>query len=801
MCFYKYKDLLALALIILIVAPYTYVFVYASTYSVPIGPSNKSRVTIDFVVASFKANIISSIIGSKISSLHIATCIGNELIEGSIYITPRRYVKSFLPPLNRSIEIPIIGEDKVLENDTLIAIIPVPKNILESDSIGISSTRYASGIELIGSCGWGVQYAKKRLHNRVFVEIPIGSRVYIASINKVVNLKTPIRFYIYFDKEIGSHRTPIDISITKLAKSLELDKYSTLVKVVRIDHKKNFLLNEGLTKIIDTNVDTKVIQQSEPPVIDGGGEASGYWFALRLINTSIIDYVAKELYVGKYVYSSELRIRANSTSTTSNAVLEVKIKVIDVTTGDQVSSIVRSYTLGKDPVSITLYPDIPYSSTSRYKVSITFRHIDGAKPYIILATLAYKKVYPEQPIPQTSLHRQIISTGVSFPDEIGRASQYGNLYGLKMVPGEIDCITFDTQYINGMYYESIASGNISIDILFENRLDTSVEGYVYIYVNGIKVGEEYVGLSKHTDPGYSKKVSFTISLSHLISNNLWTSGSYITIEHTLNLSGIYVYYDVAIDALYAPEVWDPESKSWVEFMTPLAKVFANNYYGYVRIAGISLVMEPKATLRGNPAPIRTTLKASIDKGCYNCYIGSIKIRLYIPSELPLTLSAGCYKIENDYSSVIEEAIGLAATAHYLLATGLESLSLLGIVSIPSPVSVGIFVAGLFFTILQGVKSGGSTTWYSENGYTVIEYIYDPGWNTPKYGEYRLEATLGLVSQGGGYTLYFDAVICTSESVTYVFKTPATIYLQSLNDLPKESEDYTGFYSRSDIGYN
>jgi len=574
----------------------------------------------------------------------------------------------------------------------------------------ISSTKYVSGVELIGSCGWGVQYAKKRLRNRAFVEVQKGSIVYIVSEKKIINLEISIRFYIYFDKKFGNYKIPIDESITELVKSLELDKYPASVKVIKIEYRKNFLLNEKLTKIIDIDVDEKIIQQSGLSGIDSEAEVSGYWFALRLINTSIIDYVTKELYVGKYIYSSELKIRANSTSS-SNSILEVKIKVIDIATESQVDSITRSYTLGKDPVSITIYPNIPYSSTSRYKVYITFRHVDGAKPYIALATFAYKKVYPKQPIPQTSLHRQIISTGVSFSDEIGRASRYGDLYGLKMISGKTNCITFDTQYINGMYYESIASGNISIDILFENRLDTSVEGYVYIYVNGVKVGEEHIRLSKYTNPGHSKKINFTIGLSYLIPNNLWTSESYITIEHTLNLPDVYAYYDVAIDALYTPEVWDPRSKSWVEFITPLAKVFANNYYGYTHIAGINLVIEPKATLRGNPAPIRVKLKASTNKQCDNCHIGSIKIKLYIPNELPSTVGHGYYKIENDYSSIIEESIEPITTAHYLLATSLRSLSLLGIVSIPFPISARIFAAELFFAILQGAKSNSITVWH------------------------------------------------------------------------------------------
>ena len=199
MCFYKYKDLLALMLIILILAPCTYVYAYACTYSYSVLQEflNRNRTTIDFIIASFKVNTMPFIIGSKISSLHVATCINNELIEGVVHIIPRKYVESFLPSLNKSIEISVIGEDKVLENDTLIAIIPVPKNILESSSMEISSTKYVSGVELIGSCGWDIQYAKKRLHNRAFIEIQKGSIVYIISEKKIINLEIPIRFYMF----------------------------------------------------------------------------------------------------------------------------------------------------------------------------------------------------------------------------------------------------------------------------------------------------------------------------------------------------------------------------------------------------------------------------------------------------------------------------------------------------------------------------------------------------------------------------------------------------------------------------
>jgi hypothetical protein len=469
-----------------------------------------------------------------------------------------------------------------------------------------------------------------------------------------------------------------------------------------------------------------------------GGPTQYYVFTLILLNNTQLPSggITRNTYLGYYVYSTTIYIRANTTDPSRGSRLIVEVKLVNTTTGRVINTRTYTYYLGSTPVSITLYPSIPLTEGG-INITISLKYdYSLAPPYVAIATLQFIKMYKNMPTPQTVKPAvRILSTGLHHYYKLGmvilpttpRIEKYvhfwGRGYGFYR---ERNSVTIDTGALNGMYYDVVdPKAWLRIDIggtLFPGLRVQNLTAIIKIKINGILYKQINLTIPPCSDlPSYSCNYSYAQVDIPLPLNTIEGNGPLITIERTLvpeksdegwslyNWSS--VLFDAMIEYWYAPEV--VSETNWIK-------------WGYGRFPWYKLEMHiPIAdNIAGGKASLVFDGSAIgiIDSEGYVSKLYVVEDTSIVTLELRIATSLdvrgfGCNIIKFEGQSY-EQYVGAAVTGWSILYTGLELAQLVGIISIPEPVSKLLFVADLAMAIVSSSKE--QTTSYQDGIWYVCK---------------------------------------------------------------------------------
>lgn len=740
-------------------------------------PSNTISVN-ETIYIALPVRILRELQGRPITSIIASPCYSDELVVLP-KIIPRRFSLTWLPTLNTSIPLPDI-DYRLTEEDVLLINIPTQETPIPTPQPPSRSTE----------CPWSRFAAKAGIRERYVVTLNRGTSVLSAS-RGLTSLNYPITFSIYFDH--NESRKPLITSIPFDMESLTVissklgvsppsippQQYkstskSTLVEVenalntwARNIHSK--LSTMGVEKSISTRherregfiydpVEDRVVHEitdklneykayselsSVNPqyyLINGGGGPTQYYvFTLILLNNTQLPIggITRNTYLGYYVYSTTVYIRANSTDPSRGSRLIVEIKLVNTTTGRVINTRTYTYYLGSTPVDITLYPSIPFTGGGiNITVSLKYDY-SLAPPYVAIATLQFIKMYKNMPTPQTVKSAvRILSTGLHHYYKLGmvilpttpRIEKYVDFWGRGYgFYGERNSVTIDTGALNGMYYDVVdPKAWLRIDIggtLLPGLRVRNLTAIIKIKINGILYKEINLTIPQCLDlPSYRCNYSYAQVDIPLPLNTIEGYGPLITIERTLvpekSDEGWSLYnwsivlFDAMIEYWYAPEV--VSETNWIK-------------WGYERFPWYKLEMHiPRAnTIAGGKASLVFDGSAIgiIDSEWYVSKLYVVKDTSISELELRIATSLDvegfdCNIIKFEGQSY-EQYVGAAVTAWSILYTGLELAQLVGIISIPEPVSKLLFVANLAMAIVSSSKE--QTTSYQDGIWYVCKW--------------------------------------------------------------------------------
>jgi hypothetical protein len=737
-------------------------------------PSNTISVN-ETIYIALPVRIFRELQGRPITSIIASPCYSDELVVLP-KIIPRRFSLTWLPTLNTSIPLPDI-DYRLTEEDVLLINIPIQETPIPTPQPPLSSTE----------CPWSRFAAKAGIRERYVVTLNRGTSVLSAS-RGLTSLNYPITFSIYFDH--NESRKPLITSIpfdmelltvisSKLGVSppaIPPQQYrstnkSTIVEVedalntwarnihsilstmgveksisTRHERREGFIYDPVEDRIVDEITDKLSEYKAYPELssvnpqyylINGGGSPTQYYvFTLILLNNTQLPSggITRNTYLGYYVYSTTIYIRANSTDPSEGSGLIVEVKLVNTTTGRVISTRTYTYYLGSTPVDITLYPSIPYTEGGiNITVSLKYDY-SLAPPYVATATLQFIKMYKNMPTPQTVKSAvRILSTGLHHYYTLGmvilpttpRINKYVHFWG----PGygfyrDHNSVTIDTGALNGMYYNDVdPKAWLRIDIggtLFYGRVQ-SLTAIIKIKINGILYEQINLTIPPCSDlnlPTYSCKYSYAQVDIPLPLNPIEGYGPLITIERTLvpekddegwdlyNWSS--VLFDAMIEYWYAPEVvsetnwikWGCGRFPWykLEMHIPIADNIAGGKASLVLDGSAIGIIDSE----GYVSKLYVVMDTSIHR-----------LELRIATSLDVG-NFGCNIIKFKGQSY-EQYVGAAVTGWSILYTGLELARLLGIISIPDPVSKALFVVNLATAIVSSSKERTESyqdgTWY------------------------------------------------------------------------------------------
>jgi hypothetical protein len=477
-------------------------------------PSNIS--VNETIYIALPVRILRELQGRPITSIIASPCYSDELVVLP-KIIPRRFSLTWLPTLNTSIPLPDI-DYRLTEEDVLLINIPTQETPIPTPQPPSRSTE----------CPWSRFAAKAGIRERYVVTLNRGTNVLSAS-RGLTSLNYPITFSIYFDH--NESRKPLITSIpfdmelltvisSKLGVSLlsippqqyKSTNKSTLVEVetalntwarnihsklstmeveksisTRHERREGFIYDPVEDRIVheitDKLSDYKTYSElsSVNPqyyLINGGGGPTQYYaFTLILLNNTRLPSggITRNTYLGYYVYSTTIYIRANSTDPSKGSRLIVEIKLVNTTTSRVINTRTYTYYLGSTPVDITLHPSIPYTERGiNITISLDYDY-SLAPPYVAITTLQFIKMYKNMPTPQTvSGALKLLSFGLFWyyyrngtryilpitPRTSLLLTPYNELLpespGYDLGGDRADSLSIDTGSMNGVYYSDVA---------------------------------------------------------------------------------------------------------------------------------------------------------------------------------------------------------------------------------------------------------------------------------------------------------------------------------------------------------
>jgi hypothetical protein len=613
-----------------------------------------------FVTLALPVKLLRNLVGVSIKSIVASPCYDDTIVIVP-YVLPKRFMRSFMPSLNATVLRPDFGDGVLTEDDVLILEVPIP-----------------IGRAVSARCGWAVHAVKSGLRERYMVAL--GQGMQVATEKGLEVLQNPITIVIYFDKNQSRrsliYDTPFDVEALKtlsIALGVQPPEQPRLVhdfnakEIIEAENMwNNWLKNirsrvaaeansiarrltatyerragfvyDPLSDRVVAEIESKELEKAvyqqlkdvypQAYLIDGGGGPSRFYdFTLVLAKEKdgkpeligrVDGVITKKLYLGYNIYSATVYVRAKSSST-STAYLGIDVSIVDVDTKSVVWSNSYRYSLGPQPQDIYIYPSIPFDTTRKFNITITFRWSGGAQPYIEWSTLKFIKVWDKMPTEQTVKAYQILSAGIAtirdksgaLPPGCQRAKASDMLDPVIYkenwyIPGVVvtrshacsyeqviagTCvysISIDSTLMNGLYYDSLyrTSPILYIDICVTSSI--SQEGDITLMINGIR----YATQKLVADPSkLCNYVGFTILLDWNLAKG---HGHEIMLVTTLP-STFTMRIDALIEYLYAPEVWKESSTGSWSWALPWFKLYLPQYVVGVLDYSSSLVLEITAT--------------------------------------------------------------------------------------------------------------------------------------------------------------------------------------------------------------
>jgi hypothetical protein len=576
--------------------------IFTSAQNVDPDLLNKSR---EIVYIILPVKILKDLYGVRFDSLIASSCDDNNTLIIP-KLVPRRFFVTFMTSINTRALMPDVGDGSLNENDFLILTVPIKRSDGDKEYL---------------SCPWNVYAAKNGLRDRYLIKLSQEAKIFTErGVEKAFS-----SFYIalYYRHDLGNTSLfkdlPTDIELLiKIGDLLDVERPSSSIvssyyivhtesnevlwnkwletirmKLTELELEKGLTIfnehREGFTydpyndqivaEVMDKSSIDKILKETKAmnpnvTLIDDRDIKRFYEFITIISRNNIITgSISEDIYIGYNTYSSLIYIRANSTSS-SNSHLGVNIKIVDLNNSQIVWSIDQTYILSSSPSDIHIYPSIPFDTTRRFNISITYYYAGGSYPYIIKSTLINRKIWDNMPINQTSKAYQILSLGIASlrdpysgypPVGCQRAKASDMLYpsvyersqGIIM-SSSISSLTVDSDVMNGLYYDSLygSSPILYIDICVRNPSSTSYIGTISIKIDGTTIASKSVSMSTSSSFGY---VGFTLLQW---SNPLGGHGHFITIEHNFpSNSNIELYIDMLLEYQYAPEIWKETSYS------------------------------------------------------------------------------------------------------------------------------------------------------------------------------------------------------------------------------------------------
>ncbi len=511
-------------------------------------------------------------------------------------------------------------------------------------------------------CGWCLYVAKEvgARYRVSFVIVP-GARLYSLSRDSTVYLAKPLRVYLYFGYEkpaVPRHAyLPTYMHLKSVIDRIVLDAFSPPIADFRRERASELFTSENLW-----NMPTVVL--------DGGcgGPLKFYRFVIALVDkpmrltesgepTYAFGSLYRSIYIGKYVYSAHVNIVANSTST-------VKVVVKDYLTNATIYRYIATYDVGRDPIPVTVPIPVEWGHNGYY-VDI---YVSG-NTYMKYATLSFTKVYPQMPIFTTAPAYYVLSAATG--EDPG--TYVGGL--IKLPLSKETSFTFPIPHVNGLYIDYVNKSvpqHIIVRVKLLNTRGTVLDGYIDLYIG------EY--LTKHIPvklAPYDKVVVETsVELSWAASYWDYSPSAPLTIKLSDSLKDVEALFDVYVKALYAPEVWAPNSSSWWDPNSPeytaskfVAKFFAEKP-GVVAVASARRII-----LEDIKYEATISLEAQ-DEGNDPWYVGTlideVVLSIYAPAELGnVTVSEGHVAEGENVLYEYEEHTAIAKTVIQLMLGALS----------------------------------------------------------------------------------------------------------------------------------
>jgi hypothetical protein len=787
-----------------------------------------------FVTLALPVKLLRNLVGVSIKSIVASPCYDDTLVIVP-YVLPKRFMRSFMPSLNATVLLPDFGDGVLTEDDVLILEVPIP--------IGRATS---------ARCGWAVHVAKSGLRERYLVTL--GQGMQVATEKGLEALQNPITIAIYFDKNQSRksliYGIPFDVEALKtLSKALGVqppeqprlvhdfnaaeiieaeNAWNNWLKNIRsrvaveanniartltatYERRAGFVYDPLSDRVV-AEIEFKEVEKAayqqlkdvyqQAYLVDGGGGPSQFYdFIFIIQHRTRVSYSTKNIYLGYNVYSIAIYVRANST-TTSTAYLGIDVRLIDTDTKSVVWSNSYSYSLGPQPQDIYIFPSIPFDTTRRFNITITFRWSGGAQPYIIHSTLKIHKVWDKMPIEQTVKGYQILSVGIAalrnpWSGELplgcqrARASDMldQSVYGLTTMSqgiySPIRAVSIDATLLNGLFYDpwSKTSPVLYIDICIRNPYSNSVSGTINIKVDGVTYASQSLTVYPLPSFGYA---GFTLLLD---ANPVKGHGHIITIEHNFP-PYVELYIDAVIEYQYAPEVWKETSYyTWHKLCTAWFKLYLPQHDPTATIYKSALAVEAPAFVYGSQGRGFRIRYLVTSENISNAKILGVTLAIKPASRYP-DGSPSC-DIVSAKGTQYEQYIGLATTLAGLASTGVEIATLVGL-TIPEPVSKGLSLTSLILSILYTASVESKVLTKSPDGFYVC--TWSPGINSYKTIEMQINIMYHQIIPDTTYYIKLTA------NDVWALK-PITISMPMYSDtqiLNSYHEVYPGFYGRDPV---
>jgi len=797
----------------------------------PTPPTVARELVVEFVSVALPVGLFRDLIGVPVRSVVAAPCYDDTLLVLPKVI-PRGFVRSFVPSINATVLAPDFGDGILREDDVLVVTVPIPR-----------------GGALASSCKWSVYAAKSGLRERYVVRLARGAEV--VSEGSLERLQVPVSFALYFDRDpgrkslvydvpfdegtllsvgralgVGAPQMPSVVADFNSGEIVEAEatwsgwasrlrrevsaRVESLARGIALSYERReaFIYDPVGDRLV-AEVESRdavgaiygqlreVYPQAE--LIDGGGGPSQFYdFALITLARSGVTYERRSIYLGYNVYSSVLYVRANSSST-STSYLRVSVSVVNTDTGQVVWSKSYSYSLGAQPADIYIYPPVPFDSTRRFNITVTYEWVGGAQPYVILSTLKVHKVWERMPIEQTVRGYQVLSVGIAtlrdpysgdLPPGCQRArasdmldpSVYGLTtmsQGLRVVSPVVR-VTMDSSIMNGLFYDSNGGSPVLyLDVCIRNPYSTSVSGSITVKVNGVTYATQ--NIVAYPLPWFSY-VGFTV---HLDWNPVKGHGHLITVEHNLP-PNVELYVDALVEYLYAPEVWrETNYATWYRRASAWFKLYLPQSVSTATVYESSIGVEARAFEQGGGLQMFVLRQLVTSENISNAKVLGLSLAIKPVSTYPENPPA-CY-VRKAKGTRVDEYVGLATTLVGIVSTGIEMATLVGL-AIPEPVSKGVFIASLILKVLSLASESVGVT-VTPDGYYLCSW--SPGINDYKTVELDMVVTYQYRTPDTRYS-----VVVAANDVWRLRPIEVRIPVYTSSQIDSSlNERYPGFYGR------